>query len=549
MKKITYSILVAISIFSVSEAQQLSFALEPFHQIKTKGQSNVTLVRSDQAEIVGNSDLSEALFSVQDGVLTIDTKNNTNNKINLNVTVYFQKLESIAASGTSRIVSKSTIIGDNLTINASGASRIEIPMIVTNLETNLSGVANANLSGEATTHTLNCSGTASLRGNKLFANTTQLSTSGSSSVALNTVNLSGNASGVSHVNTQGTQNNELEISGMSSISVNGGTLQNRQINEGKKQFRRLNAKIDEFGNRIFIQDSNANVATNITEDGEDIPIEEEEESPLDVEERKHIKKEIIYTDKAIELNDQKQKADDQNNHSGKTQSKRKSHSPYKAHWSGFELGIQGYGTEPFSTNLPNGYDDMELRPGQSISFAWNIFQYSFGFIEKPSVKLGLVTGLGFVWDQFSFADPSVIPTWQDGVFAMTRYTGSEQRQYTRSRIHEVWFRVPLLMELQLRSPSRHSMMSLAAGIVGGIRCSAYLEQAYTLELPNGEKHRRDLKSRNDIALNALAANAEVRLGFSHFNFFVNYALTPLFNEKANPDLTRFSAGIALSFRG
>ncbi|GHV72444.1 hypothetical protein FACS1894201_01620 [Bacteroidia bacterium] len=233
MKKITCSILVAISIFSVSEAQQQSFALKPFHQIKAKGQSNVTLVSSDQAKIVGNSDLSEDLFSVQDGVLTIGTENNGNNKDSLSVTVYFQKLEGIAVSGVSRIISESTIMGDNLAINASGASRIEIPMNVANLATNLSGVANANFSGKATTHTLNCSGTASLRGDKLLANTTQLSTSGSSSVTLNTVNLSGNASGVSHVNTQGTQNNALEVTGMSSISING-ERQNKKINERSK---------------------------------------------------------------------------------------------------------------------------------------------------------------------------------------------------------------------------------------------------------------------------------------------------------------------------
>jgi len=54
-----------------------------------------------------------------------------------------------------------------------------------------------------------------------------------------------------------------------------------------------------------------------------------------------------------------------------------------------------------------------------------------------------------------------------------------------------------------------------------------------------------LTFRDDFNINAFRVDGTVRLGYNEIKLFVNYALTPYFNNSKAPDVRAFAAGIML----
>ncbi len=116
--------------------------------------------------------------------------------------------ESIEASGEFDITGANVINTDNLDIDLSGASKINLNLMVSRLKTKASGSSEIILSGQARQHIINLSGSNSTEAFDFIVSDYKIETSGSSKLNINVLNnLEVKSSGVSDISYKGTPKN------------------------------------------------------------------------------------------------------------------------------------------------------------------------------------------------------------------------------------------------------------------------------------------------------------------------------------------------------
>ena len=123
----------------------------------------------------------------------------------LNATVYAKKIpKKINASGASNILITDRYVSDDMSIELSGASKLEATIQSTSLYLNLSGASTASLAGESRLYLAECSGASTLRGYDLQVDQLIVDLSGAST-GLFSVNESiiADASGASSIRYRG----------------------------------------------------------------------------------------------------------------------------------------------------------------------------------------------------------------------------------------------------------------------------------------------------------------------------------------------------------
>lgn len=158
---------------------------------------------------------------VKSGNLIIRMKRNLILKRNATIKVYVSadKLNRISASGASEIYLLNKLTTDNLSVDASGASRISCSIASTTCSVDASGASNVHISGTVGNAAIDLSGASTMNNHQLVADAASVDLSGASSAFL-TVNSSLDvvASGASTFNYLGSpQVNKLNLSGASSV--------------------------------------------------------------------------------------------------------------------------------------------------------------------------------------------------------------------------------------------------------------------------------------------------------------------------------------------
>jgi len=116
--------------------------------------------------------------------------------------------ESIEASGASEITGTNLINADNLDIDLSGASKINLNLIVSRLKTETSGSSEIVLTGQCRQHIMNLSGSNKTEAFGFVVSDYRIETSGSSKLNINVLNnLEVKSSGMSDVQYKGTPKN------------------------------------------------------------------------------------------------------------------------------------------------------------------------------------------------------------------------------------------------------------------------------------------------------------------------------------------------------
>lgn len=223
---------------------------------------------------------------------------------------------------------------------------------------------------------------------------------------------------------------------------------------------------------------------------------------------------------------------------------RKSHTEYtevprfKGHWSGFEWGFNGLLTPERSTNMTGDLKYLELKQSRSWNFNLNLFQQSIGF---GTDKAGLVTGLGFEWNNYNFRNQITVSkdingvTEPDSTYLLAGY------KVNKSRLQTTHLVIPLLLEFQI--PVQSHRIFISAGVLGGVRLFSNTKVEYEF---NGEK--KD-KVKDDFNLSPFRYGLTARIGYRGLRLFANYYPTSLFEKGKGPEVNPFSVGlILLSFR-
>lgn len=206
---------------------------------------------------------------------------------------------------------------------------------------------------------------------------------------------------------------------------------------------------------------------------------------------------------------------------------------FRGNWSGIEIGYNNYTSSRSRQMIPDPIDYMTLHSGKSHNFNINFAQLSLGL----SRHTGFVTGLGLNWNNYRFDGNNNIIKGEAGMIEIL----DPEEKLEKSKLTTLYLTVPFLFELQV-PVNRGNHLNVAAGPIGAVKLLSHSKMVF--------EERRKVKSNSDFNLNLLRCGATVRAGYSNFQLYGTYYMTPLFRSGDGPggwDLYPFEVGLAFTF--
>lgn len=210
---------------------------------------------------------------------------------------------------------------------------------------------------------------------------------------------------------------------------------------------------------------------------------------------------------------------------------------FKGNWAGLEFGLNGVMDPEHSLNMQGDLRYFEINQARSLNLNINPMQYSIGF---GTDKVGLVTGLGLELNIYRFRNNNTIRVDDNGItVADYSYVGNPDMNVTKSSLRTLHLVAPLLLEFNL--PSRHPYYNffVSVGVLGGARIGSNTKIVY-----KGTTKGKD-KIRDDFNMNPFRYGFTARIGFNSISLFVNYYMTPMFEQNKGDELYPFTIGLRL----
>lgn len=469
----------SIHIFIIASACCLSGMRNSFAQtgsftkISIPDHARVILTQGSEISVKFEADGGTANAEMNNDELIIHSKE----FVTAYVTVV--DLKKIEISGNGNVVADSTLKLNDLKIVISGIGKVILPLEAHRLETNISGKGKITLSGKVAEVDADISGAGNIDASALEVSRLEANISGAGKIEADVkdeldVNISG-AGSVSYVNPPAKISKN--ISGIGKV----GTVQTGDEKDGGDT-----TTVNLGDKKIII----------IGDDDNDLPIE-------------------------IETDHESGTATVRYNKGDKTQ----------AHWAGFEMGFNNYFTSGFDTQLPEGYEFLELNNGKSIAVNLNVFDWKAKILDH---NIMFVTGLGVSWNNWRFQnDISLTPN-------TPLLTGTfDSIDYKKSKLTASYLTLPLLVEFNSNGYEKKTF-HLSAGIILGYRLASHTKVVYK----ENDKTRK-VKTFDDFNLESFRYDATVRIGFRGYTFFASYGLNNLFKKSASPELHPFTFGLTL----
>ena len=212
--------------------------------------------------------------------------------------------------------------------------------------------------------------------------------------------------------------------------------------------------------------------------------------------------------------------------------KKKNKAKFKGHWSGLEMGLNNYLTNDLS--MDPGVPYMELNSGKSWNFNFNFAQTSVPLIGN---RVGLVSGLGLEWSNYHFTNNNTI--YKDGTTNTIAAYDLSGIPLKKNRLQTTYLTAPLLLEIQLGSSNLDKRLSIAGGVIGGLKLGAH-----TKYKTNNDKN----KNKDDFYLQTFRYGFTARVNYGNIGLYFNYYDTPLFIKGKGPaELHPFASGLVFSF--
>lgn len=211
---------------------------------------------------------------------------------------------------------------------------------------------------------------------------------------------------------------------------------------------------------------------------------------------------------------------------GKDKNKKSKADKFKGHWQGVEIGFNSFDQVDYSGY--NSNDFMSLNQGKSIGVNLNFYELNIGLAKSYA---GLVSGLGLSFNDYRFENPYTITK---GI-QRTEPVHLNYSNLSKSKLAVSYLTVPLLLEFQIPVNQKEGRLYVNAGVIGGVKIGSHTK------VKHGDTKDKD---RSGFNINSFKYDATFRVGYKDVGLFVNYSLTPLFQENKGPALTPFTVGIS-----
>lgn len=195
---------------------------------------------------------------------------------------------------------------------------------------------------------------------------------------------------------------------------------------------------------------------------------------------------------------------------------------------GLDLGVSAY-LQDGSSNIKAPFTPLELNFGKSINVNLHVIHQNISVVKHyVSIDWGLYTEL----NNYRFANDALLIPKIDSVAFL-----SEGVAYKKNKLFSSYLNLPVTLRFETNPNHPKRSFNFAIGGFAG-----YLIGAHTKTVKPGKDIN---KFHDDFNLNKMHYGVTARIGYSWFDLYVTYAMTPLFNDGVAPDLTPVSAGIAL----
>jgi hypothetical protein len=199
-------------------------------------------------------------------------------------------------------------------------------------------------------------------------------------------------------------------------------------------------------------------------------------------------------------------------------------------WGGFELGVANLTNANYKLELPANAGFLDYKMNQSYGFNFNFAEKSLGIIRN---YFGLVTGLGFEYQQFMLANNINLTKTDDGI------TGEPINiDLNKNRFSMCYLTLPLMAEFQIPVYGESHRIKLSAGVIGGLRLGSRQVQKYE---SNGEKEK--IKTKDDFYLRDFRYGFTARVGYGDVAVFATYYPQTLFETGKGPQIFPVTFGL------
>ncbi|MBK9639311.1 MAG: DUF2807 domain-containing protein [Bacteroidetes bacterium] len=394
------------------------------------------------------------------------------------VYITLEKLEGIKISGIGKVFADSVINGKNLVLSISGSGTLKMPIDVDYLEINVSGLGKVQLEGNANHVESSVSGSAKV-----------------DAIDLKVKDAETKISGVGKFMMDVTESLELNISGSGTFYY-------------KTKPTSLNTNISGIG-KYGVYHGDDTSENNRSHDGNDT--HEYGGSPNDDRNYKiHWERDSIF---------------------------RRSENA-RSHWNGFEIGFnQLLVKDKFSTDIPDGYDFLELNSGKSINVNINLFSHDFPLYKR---YIMFTTGIGLTLNNYRFSSDKTLLSDTNRTVAGYDYDKNNERiNYRKNKLAVNYITIPLLLQFNSRLEFKKSI-HVATGLLFSYKYNSHLKLVYT---EDGDKEKS--KRHDDFNIQPFRYDATFRIGYQSYTLYASYALNTLFEENRGPSLHPFQIGINL----
>lgn len=466
----------------VSTAQNgQSQSLPEFDKIKLDGSVSVELILANRHSAYREDGITALDLKVQNGTLVIDNASSGAGKGT--VKVYAQHISSVKMDGASSLKCTDTIKATSMDIHMDGMAKANLVIAATNTRIDADGAANLVVSGQTQNLQVEVDGASKVNAGALAAQNVTVEADGAARASVQAaVSLHATSDGMSRIDYLGSPSNKvLSFDGLSSI---------KSITSGEV-----------FDDKAIT--GNDPESTNDT-------------TRIKLGNRKLL---IIEDDK--EEGEEEEKDEE---------GKRRRMKPVYA---GFEMGVNGFATPSMNMNFDNPYKFMNTRLGNSWFFGLNLLEVNGHIIRN---KLALTTGFGMQWSNYRFdGDTYLTPNLDSLGGTLSADALKTNKLYTFD------LNAPFLLKFAPGTKSKaKGGFHIAAGAI--VR---YVTTARVTTETTANGYRQRTKFDDDFNINPFRVDATVRVGYDRVKLFVNYGLTPYFNNSKAPDIRNFAAGITV----
>jgi hypothetical protein len=216
---------------------------------------------------------------------------------------------------------------------------------------------------------------------------------------------------------------------------------------------------------------------------------------------------------------------------------KKWHGSFNPHWAGLEVGMNMIYKSDYSIYSGTEYEQFgeffDLNPGKSLSWNLNLPEFAF---KNEKKTFGVVTGLGFSFNDYTFSDPVTIEKKDGSGMIIPVRIDETTDDLKKSKLHINYLTLPLFLEVKTPLRMGGSHLSLAAGVIGGLYLGAHTKYKYY----DGDKE----KKQSNYHINQWKYDLTGRIGFGDVCVFVNYGMTSIFKEGKGPQVYPVQFGIS-----